>query len=75
MFMDGREERSLDNMVESLLGQIAIDGPLMQAVKNSPGDAKLLASVVFTLGKIIEELYPQVGRLDARIVALENRHV
>lgn len=70
--MDPRDERSLDNMVESLLGQIALDGPLVQAIQNSPGDAKALLPVVFTMGHIIEELYRQVGLLDARIVALES---
>jgi hypothetical protein len=71
--MDERDERALDNMVESLLGQIALDGPLVQAIKNSPGDAKALLPLVFTMGHTIEGLYREIGRLDARIVAVENR--
>jgi hypothetical protein len=71
--MDARDERSLDNMVDSLIGQIDLNGPVVQFVKNSPGDAKSLLSVVFTMGHTLEALYREIGRLDARIVALENR--
>jgi hypothetical protein len=70
--MEPHDERSLDNMVESLLGQIALDGPLAQSLENAPR-AKALLPLVFTIGHTIEALYRQIGLLDARIVALENR--
>jgi hypothetical protein len=59
-------------MVDSLLSQIDMNGPLMQAVANSPGNAKALLPVVFTMGHAIEALYREVGRLDARVRALED---
>jgi hypothetical protein len=72
--MDERDEKALDNFVESIEGQIDMNGVLMQAVMNAPGDAKLLQPLLFTMGHAIVELRRQVGRLDSRITALETRN-
>ncbi|BBZ80034.1 hypothetical protein MANY_53710 [Mycolicibacterium anyangense] len=69
--MDENEEKSLDIMVESLLGQIDMNGPQMQVVAKT-GDAKALIPLVFTMGHTIEALYREIGRLDARVKALES---
>ncbi|MGO8851347.1 hypothetical protein [Mycobacterium sp.] len=69
--MDENDEKALDNMVESLLGQIDMNGPQMKVVANT-GDAKALLPLVFTMGHTIEALYREIGRLDARVKALED---
>ena len=43
----------------------------MQNVQQT-GDARGLMSVVFTMGHAIEELWAQIGRLDARLQALDG---
>ena len=35
--MDARNKRSLDNMVDSLIGQIDLNGPVVQFVQNFTG--------------------------------------
>lgn len=69
--MDARNERSLDNMVESLTGQLNMNGPQMTAVM-ATGDAKALVPVLQAVGPIIQELYTQIGRLDARLHAIDG---
>lgn len=69
--MDKNDERALDNAVESLLGEVAVDGPIHQSVVET-GDARALLPVLFTLGHAVELLHRQVGRLDARLHALDG---
>ncbi len=72
--MDERDEKSLDNMVQSLMGQIDANSALIQAIRASQGDAKAWEPVLFTMAHIIQELDRQVGYLDARITAFENQN-
>jgi hypothetical protein len=59
--------------VQSLLGQIAMGGPSMVAVKNSPRDAKALVTLLFTMGTRLRRSTLGLVALTPRIVALEDR--
>jgi len=72
--MDSRDERSPDSMVESRMGQLDMNGPQMRIVA-SAGDAKALIPVLQAMGHIIEGLYIQIGRLDARLHAIDGEEV
>lgn len=69
--MDARAEKRIDNMVESLLVQIDLSGPQMTTVL-ATGDAKALVPVLLAAGHAIEELWAQIGRLDARLQAIDG---
>ncbi|WP_156745103.1 hypothetical protein [Mycobacterium sp. 1165178.9] len=72
--MDARDERSLDHLMDSLKAQLDMNGPQMHIV-GSTGDAKALIPVLHAMGAIIEGLYTQIGRLDARLHAIDGEEV
>jgi hypothetical protein len=66
-----RDEQRIDNMVESIKDQIDMNGPLMQNIQRT-GDAKGLMPLVSIMANVIEELWDQIGRLDARLQAVDG---
>jgi hypothetical protein len=71
--MDQFDEKALDNAVQSLLGQVAMDSPIVKYIQNTEGHpAQILLPVLFTMGHVIEILARQVGILDARLQAIDG---
>lgn len=71
--VDKHEEKILDNAVESLVAQVAMDSPLMQFLANQGGpDGKAVMPILFTMGHVIEEMHKHIGRLDARLHAIDG---
>jgi hypothetical protein len=69
--MNQHDERRIDNMVESLVAQIDLNGPQMKNIA-ATGDARALMPMLFAAGHVIEELWAQIGRLDARLNAIDG---
>lgn len=70
------DERRIDNMVNSIKGQIDMNGPIMQYVNSvapdQPVDGRTWMPLLFSMGSVIEELWDQIGRLDARVQAIDG---
>jgi hypothetical protein len=69
--MDPRDEKALDNMMQSLQGQVAHDGLVLQSLARDH-DPMVLWPLLVSLVNTVVELDRQVGLLDARLQAIDG---